>query len=408
MVNPGQGLTSMYWRRRAFGLVPVKRRAICSCGVLDYTCDLPVSIMPQPPSRRTRGDSPAKAITSPPATLSEVRQPARQDELVNDRALRPTRLADYVGQRALMAQLQVFLAAARERGEALDHVLLFGPPGLGKTTLAQIIAAELGVSLRTTSGPVLEKPRDVAALLTSLSANDVLFIDEIHRLPPVVEEVLYPAMEDFKLDIVVGEGSDSRTVTVPLAPFTLVGATTRAGALSAPLRDRFGIAGRLEFYTAEELSLIVQRSAGLLSLDLAPDAARAVAESARGTPRIANRLLRRVRDYAQVHGSGRSVSLADARAALQLLGVNAGGLDQQDLRLLDALVNTYSGRPVGLETLAAVLGETSDTIEDAVEPYLLQQGYLERTARGRLATQRAVSFMAAAGCQPTLEPSCAH
>jgi Holliday junction DNA helicase RuvB len=290
--------------------------------------------------------------------------------------------------------LDVFLAAAVKRKEALDHVLLYGPPGLGKTTLAQIIAAELGVNLKSTSGPVLEKPKDIATLLTQLGPNDVLFIDEIHRLPAVVEEMLYPAMEDFKIDIIVGEGDQARTITIPLAPFTLVGATTRAGALTAPLRDRFGIPGRLEFYTPEELAAIVARSAKLLGVSMTPEASLEVARRARGTPRIANRLLRRVRDFADVCGDGTGqVSLPEAESALALLGVNSSGLDQQDLRLLNALAQ--AGRPVGLETLAAALGETSDTLEDAVEPYLIQQGYLERTPRGRVATERALTILGA-------------
>jgi len=333
-----------------------------------------------------------------PAEQAPIKSPqAQAGEPGEDRALRPKSLADYVGQQALRDQLAIFLAAAKHRSEALDHVLLFGPPGLGKTTLAQIIAYELGAGLKVTSGPVLEKPGDLAALLTQLSPNDVLFIDEIHRLPPVVEEVLYPAMEDYKLDIMVGEGKEARTVTVPLSPFTLVGATTRAGSLSAPLRDRFGITGRMEYYTAEELEAIVSRSAGLLSVDMAPGAALEVAKRARGTPRIANRLLRRVRDYATVNGETEGqVDLVDAKAALGMLGIDVAGLDTLDRRLMQTMLDFYSGGPVGIETLAAALGEARDTLEDAVEPYLIQQGLLQRTPRGRQVTDIARKHLAGA------------
>lgn len=341
----------------------------------------------KPKARADKSDVPARPLVAPTA---------QDGEPVEDRALRPKTLAEYIGQEALREQLSIFLPAAKARAEALDHLLLFGPPGLGKTTLAQIVAAELGVGLKVTAGPVLEKPGDIAALLTQLAPNDVLFIDEIHRLPPVVEEVLYPAMEDYKLDILVGEGADSRTVTVPLPPFTLVGATTRAGSLTAPLRDRFGIIGRMEYYTAAELEAIVSRSATLLGLHLRPGVALEIARRGRGTPRIVNRLLRRVRDYAQIRGaSAGEVQLEEVQAALTMLRVDKVGLDEQDQRLLRALVTTFGGGPVGLETLAAALGECSDTIEDAVEPYLIQQGYLQRTPRGRMATDLSRQHMGA-------------
>jgi Holliday junction DNA helicase RuvB len=311
--------------------------------------------------------------------------PTSPKEEAMERALRPKRLDDYVGQAKVREQLSIFVGAARKREESLDHVLLFGPPGLGKTTLSHIIATELGVRLHQTSGPVLEKPRDLAAILTSLEKNDVLFIDEIHRLSPVVEEILYPALEDFQIDILIGEGPAARSIKLDLQPFTLVGATTRAGMLTNPLRDRFGITARLEFYSAEELQRIVHRSAGLLGVPIDEDGAMEVARRARGTPRIANRLLRRVRDWAEVKGDGR-ISREAASQALTLLDVDPKGFDLMDRKLLEALVHRFDGGPVGLDNLAAAIGEASDTIEDVIEPYLIQQGFLHRTPRGRLAT----------------------
>ena len=302
-----------------------------------------------------------------------------------ERALRPRRLADYVGQEKIREQLSIFIEAARRRGEALDHVLLFGPPGLGKTTLSHILAHELGVSLRQTSGPVLERPGDLAAILTNREPRDVLFIDEIHRLSPVVEEILYPALEDFQIDIMIGEGPAARSVKIDLPPFTLVGATTRAGMLTNPLRDRFGIVARLEFYSAPELTQIVARSAQLLSIAVDPEGAREIARRSRGTPRIANRLLRRVRDFAEVRAGG-DVSREVADAALSMLDVDGSGLDVMDRKLLSTVLEKFGGGPVGVDNLAAAIGEERDTIEDVLEPYLIQQGFLQRTSRGRIAT----------------------
>jgi Holliday junction DNA helicase RuvB len=314
--------------------------------------------------------------------------PASPAEEAVERALRPKALADYVGQPRIREQLDIFVAAARNRGESLDHLLLFGPPGLGKTTLAHIVAAEMGVNLRQTSGPVLERPGDLAALLTNLEKNDVLFIDEIHRLSPIVEEILYPALEDFQIDIMIGEGPAARSIKLDLQPFTLVGATTRAGMLTNPLRDRFGIVARLEFYNEADLTLIVTRSASLLKVPIDHQGAREIARRSRGTPRIANRLLRRVRDYAEVKANG-VITAPVADAALTMLDVDAIGLDTMDRRLLQAVIEKFSGGPVGLDNVAAAIGEERDTIEDVLEPYLIQQGFLQRTPRGRIATPAA-------------------
>ncbi|HHF0443936.1 TPA: Holliday junction branch migration DNA helicase RuvB [Haemophilus influenzae] len=312
---------------------------------------------------------------------------AKVDEEVIDRAIRPKLLADYVGQPQVREQMDIFIKAAKLRQDALDHLLIFGPPGLGKTTLANIVANEMGVNIRTTSGPVLEKAGDLAAMLTNLEPHDVLFIDEIHRLSPAIEEVLYPAMEDYQLDIMIGEGPAARSIKLDLPPFTLVGATTRAGSLTSPLRDRFGIVQRLEFYSVEDLTSIVARSAGCLNLELEQQAAFEVARRSRGTPRIANRLLRRVRDYADVRNGG-VISVDVAKQALSMLDVDDAGFDYLDRKLLSAVIERFDGGPVGLDNLAAAIGEERDTIEDVLEPYLIQQGFLQRTPRGRIATSQ--------------------
>ncbi|KOO16361.1 MULTISPECIES: Holliday junction branch migration DNA helicase RuvB [Vibrio] len=311
-----------------------------------------------------------------------------KEEDVIDRAIRPKKLEDYKGQDHVRGQMEIFIKAAQLRNEALDHLLIFGPPGLGKTTLANIVANEMDVNIRTTSGPVLEKAGDLAALLTNLEENDVLFIDEIHRLSPMVEEVLYPAMEDYQLDIMIGEGPAARSIKIDLPPFTLIGATTRAGSLTSPLRDRFGITQRLEYYKIPDLQNIVQRSADCLGLSMESEGALEVARRARGTPRIANRLLRRVRDYAEVKGNGH-ICADVADKALNMLDVDAQGFDYMDRKLLLAIMEKFGGGPVGLDNMAAAIGEEKDTIEDVLEPYLIQQGYLQRTPRGRIATDRA-------------------
>ena len=334
-----------------------------------------------------------EAAPPAPRVVSASRQSPQEEAI--ERALRPKRLADYIGQAKAREQLEIFIGAAKKRSEALDHVLLFGPPGLGKTTLSHIIAAELGVNLRQTSGPVLEKPKDLAAILTNLEKNDVLFIDEIHRLSPVVEEILYPALEDYQIDIMIGDGPSARSIKLDLQPFTLVGATTRAGMLTNPLRDRFGIVTRLEFYSAAELGTIVHRSAGLLKVPIDGEGAFEIARRSRGTPRIANRLLRRVRDYAEVKSDG-SITRQIADRALLMLDVDPEGFDLMDRKLLEAVIHRFDGGPVGLDNVAAAIGEEPGTIEDVIEPFLIMQGFLQRTPRGRIATLAAYRHLGVA------------